>query len=261
MHSWRLRSAILPCALLLCGWSLTAFALPQHQRLLRQEYGFKAPCSTCHSQGGGSSLSPYGKAFDRAGKGPMAIKKIASIVPQGDTLSFGDKLKSRANPNDPKSTPSNPGPWAGGSDIPTQELKTFSPAEISNFTLLEGELKAEQIERLKAKLGDLYQEEDKYPTFYFGEVGGKKSFVVQYVSLPKTDKTIGLVVSTKGAVVNLAYVGKEKGEVPKAQKDKLVGLTLAEVEKLPKEGDAEAASLRNGVVHGLTAINLVFGKL
>ena len=182
----------------LCALSTQAHALPQYRRLLEKEYQFKAPCATCHSQGGGSSLSPYGKAFERAGKSSKAVQSIASQIPTGDKLTFGAKLKAKANPNDPASTPENPGNWAGGSGIPTEELKSFSPSEITGFSILEGELKSEQIEKLKGKVGELYLEEDKYPTFYFGEVAGKKTYVIQYIRSPKAKKTVGLVVSTVG---------------------------------------------------------------
>jgi hypothetical protein len=236
-----------------------AFALPQYQRLLRQEYGFKAPCATCHTQGGGSSLTAYGKAFERAGKSKFAITKIASIVPSGDKLDFGTKLKARANPNDPASTPQNPGDWAGKSDVPTAELKEFAPTEIEKFSLLEGELKPAQIETLKVKLGSLYQDEDKYPSFYFGEVGGKKTYVVQYVRLPTAKKTLGLVVSTKGEVTALSFVGANKGPVSPVAKEKLVGKKLSDVEKAATTLSGEDKEVAEGVQRGLTGITLAFG--
>ena len=247
-------------ALLLSSISLRAFALPQYQRLVRKEYGFKAPCATCHTQGGGSSLTPYGKAFDRAGKSSLSIQKIAALSSPGDKLSFGEKLKARANPNDPRSTPASPGDWAGQSDIPVQELKSFSPPEISNFTVLEGELNKEQIEKLKGRLGVHYQEEDRYPTFYFGEVDGKKKYVIQYIPVKKLEKAVGLVVSTAGEVVSLAYVGGKKSELSQDIKAKLKGATLASLEKDPGEASEEFKQVRSGVMRGLHGISLVFGK-
>lgn len=238
----------------------TAYGLPQYKRLLEREYQFKTPCATCHSQGGGSSLSVYGKVFDKAGKSSAAIKQIASQIPPGDKLNFGAKLKAKANPNDPKSTPENPGDWAGGSGIPTDELKTFAPSEVTSFSILEGELKSEQIDKLKTKLGDSFQDEDKYPTFYFGEVNGKKTFVVQYVRLPQIKKTLGLVVNTGGSVVNLSFVGAKKGEVPAAIKEKFVGKKLVEIEAMKAGSDEETESLRSGVLRGLAGINAVFSK-
>jgi len=245
-------------ALISTLFSSSAWALPQYQRLLRQEYGYKIPCATCHSQGGGSSLSAYGKAFERAGKSRLAISKIATQMGPGDKLDFGTKLKARANPNDPASTPQDPGDWAGKSDIPTAELKEFSPPAIERFSLLEGELNAAQIETLKSKLGTLYQEEDKYPTFYFGEVGGKKTYVVQYVRLPESKKTLGLVVSTKGEVQGLAFVGAKKGPASATVKEQLSGKKLVDIEKVAASLSAEDKEVAQGVIRGLTAINLVF---
>lgn len=238
----------------------SALALPQYKRLIEREYQFKTPCATCHSQGGGSSLTVYGKAFDKAGKNAAAIKQIASQIPPGDKLNFGAKLKAKANPNDPKSTPENPGDWAGGSGIPTEELKSFAPNDVTNFSILEGELKSEQVDKLKTKLGDTFQDEDKYPTFYFGEVGGKKTYVVQYVRLPQLKKTLGLVVNTGGAVVNLSYVGAKKGEVTASVKEKFVGKKLADLEAMKAGGDEESEALRSGVLRGLAGINAVFSK-
>lgn len=240
-------------------FSSSAWALPQYQRLLRQEYGYKAPCATCHSQGGGSSLSPYGKAFERAGKSKLALSKIATQFGPGDTLDFGTKLKGRANPNDPASTPQSPGDWAGKGDVPTEELKEFSPPGVERFSLLEGELNASQIESLKSKLGALYQEEDKYPTFYFGEVGGKKKYVVQYVRLPASKKTLGLVVSTKGEVQGLAFVGEKKGPASVVAKERILGKKLANVQKAVESLSGEDKEVAQGAIRGLTAINLVFG--
>lgn len=236
-----------------------AFALPQYQRLLKQEYGFKAPCATCHSQGGGSSLSTYGKAFERAGKGRLAITSIAGQIPKGDTFDFGAKLKAKANPNDPKSTPSSPGDWAGKSDLPLEELKTFAPSEIEKFTVLEGELKDDQVAKLKERLGDAYTDEDKFPVFYFGEVGGKKTYVVQYVRVPKLKKTLGFVVSTQGAVVGLAYVGATKSPIPEVLKNNTIGKKRDGVEQSLKSATGDDKLLLEGVYRGLSAIQLVFG--
>lgn len=242
-------------------FSVDAFALPQYRRLLDREYGYKTPCSTCHSQGGGSSLTTYGKAFDRAGKGQNAIKQIASVVPAGDKLSFDAKLKGRANPNDPASTPEKPGDWIkAGASVPTEELKSFSPAEVSSFSILEGELKSEQVTALQEKIGKEFQDEDKFPTFYFGEVQGKKKYVVQYVRAPKLKRTIGLVVDTSGSVKSIAYVGEKKKELSQELKSKFVDKKLADIEKLPSTGDEEYSEVRNSLVRGLSAISLVFAK-
>lgn len=250
------------CTILMFGvFSDHAFALPQYRRLLDREYGYKTPCSTCHSQGGGSSLTTYGKAFERAGKGQNAIKQIASQIPSGDKFSFDAKLKARANPNDPASTPQNPGDWVkSGSAIPTEELKTFSPSEVTSFSILEGELKADQVASLQAKLGKDFQEEDKFPTFYFGEVGGKKKYVIQYVRAPKLKKTLGLVVDTSGTVKSIAFVGKDKSEVSHDLKNKFIDKKLADIEKLPATGDEEYIDVRSVLVRGLNAISLVFAK-
>lgn len=237
-----------------------AFALPQHKRILEREYQFKTPCAICHTQGGGSGLSVYGKAFEKNGKNAEAVKRIASIVLAGDKYSFGAKLKAKADPNDPKSTPDNPGDWAGGSGIPTDELKTFAPADVKSFSLLEGELKAEQIEKLKLNLGENFLEEDKYPTFYFGEVAGKKKYVVQYLRLPKIKRTLGLAVDTSGTIVNLSYVGAQKSEIAPTLKNKILGKTLAELEKMKLFTSDEENALIVGSLRGLSAINSVFKK-
>lgn len=254
--------SLVPVAMALVSTLLVArpaFALPQYQRLLRQEYGFKAPCATCHSQGGGSALSAYGKAFERAGKGKLAITRIATQVPPGDKLDFGTKLRARANPNDPASTPEKPGDWAGKGDIPTEELKEFTPAGVERFSLLEGELSVAQVSAMKEKLGPLFQDEDRFPTFYFGEVGGKKAYVIQYVRLPVSRKTLGLVVSTKGEVEGLAFVGSKKGAVSAAAKDALSKKKLAEIDAASRALTGDDKDVADGVKRGLTAIGLVFG--
>lgn len=238
----------------------SALALPQYKRLFEREYGFKAPCATCHSQGGGSSLSAYGKAFDRSGKNAKGMQMIASQIPKGDTLSFGEKLKAKANPNDPKSTPQNPGDWAGGSEIPVAELKTFTPAEATEFSVLEGELKAEQIAKMKSKVGDNFQEEDKYPIFYFGIVGGKRTYVVQYVRVPKLKKAIGFVVNTSGTVNGMSYVGASKVDFPAEIKNVYVGKKLTDIEKIVPADNEGAKEIHFAVLRGLNSIQAVFSK-
>ncbi|MCA2960567.1 MAG: hypothetical protein IOD12_09955 [Silvanigrellales bacterium] len=247
-------------SVLLAAWTPSAaWALPQYQRLIRQEYGFKAPCATCHAQGGGSSLSVYGKAFERAGKSRGALASIASIVPKGDTFDFGTKLKARADPNDPTSTPKAPGTWAGKGDIPSDELKTFVPSDATAFSILEGELSASQIDALKAKVGASFQEEDKSPTFYFAEVAGKKTYVVQYVHLPSSKRTLGLVVSTKGQISSLVFVGAKAGPVSAKASNTFVGKKLSEVESTTGL-TGEEAEVGEGVRRGLNVISLVFAS-
>ena len=237
----------------------SALALPQYQRLVRQEYGFKSPCSTCHSQGGGSSLSIYGKAFERAGKSRSAILSIAAQIPKGDSFDFGTKLKAKANPNDPKSTPTTPGDWAGKSDIPSEELKSFSPPEINGFSVLEGELKEDQVAKLKEKLGDAYSEDDKYPVFYFGEVKGRKTFVIQYVRVPKLKKTLGVVVNTQGEVVGISFVGSNPSTFPELLKSNVLSQKQTGIDTLLKSSDGESRAILEGIYRGLSAIGLVFG--
>ncbi len=252
-------SSIIATIVFLNNIQSVAFGLPQFQRLLKQEYGFKAPCATCHSQGGGSSLSAYGKAFEKAGKNANAIRTVASFIPKGDKLDFGTKLKAKANPNDPESTPQAPGTWAGQSDIPTKELKEFSPSEIDKFTVLEGELNDSQVDGLKTKLGSIFQDEDKFPTFYFGETAGKKKFVVQYVRIEGLKRTLGLVVSTKADVVGLSFIGTKGKPLSDALKASIIGKSLAGIESLLAASKDEEKEIVGAVVRGLSVIKLAFG--
>jgi hypothetical protein len=138
-------------------------------------------------------------------------------------------------------------------------LKTFSPAEVERFSVLEGELKEEQLKKLKEKLGDAYSEEDKFPVFYFGEVSGKKAFVVQYIHISKLKKTLGFVVSTQGAIVGVSFVGAIKAPISESLKLSILGKKREGIEVLLKSAAADDKLILEGVYRGLSTIQLVFG--
>ncbi len=239
------------------GNAAPAGALPQYQRMVNGVYGYRAPCITCHTDGAGSSLSPYGKAFERAGRTQAAVQLIAGKKNTGDMLTFGEKLAAKANPNDPKSTPAAPGDWLA-QDIPTKDLKLFAPAEVTSFTLLEGKFLPEKEKAYRAAVGAAFQDEDLLPTYFFGEVSGKRQYVIQYVRSTKLKKTIGLVVNIKGQVVSAAWVGKKTEPLPKEIFEPYRSKDLPTIRSLKVSGEEEE-EVRLVMIRGLTGINLVFG--
>ena len=66
----RLRLVLAITALMLPAWSS---AMPSIARLYKQEYGYMPSCNACHSDGGGSTLNSYGKAYKAAGKNVAAF--------------------------------------------------------------------------------------------------------------------------------------------------------------------------------------------
>lgn len=110
---------------LLC-WTLSALATPTFARLYKAQFGYIPSCNACHSDGGGSPLNPFGKAFKDAGKNEAAFVKIAALDSDGDGIANATEALAKANPGDKKSTPTSPGPWLDLSSlIPKQVLAAF----------------------------------------------------------------------------------------------------------------------------------------
>lgn len=111
--------------------ALPAAAEPANARLFKAQFGYMPSCNACHSDGGGSPLNPYGKAFKEARANATAFAAIASADADGDGFSNQEEVAAKANPGDSDSTPDKPGNWLDMSQlIPKQVQKAFPDARL-----------------------------------------------------------------------------------------------------------------------------------
>ncbi len=120
----RLRWVVAVTALMLPAWSS---AMPAIARQYKQEFGYMPSCNACHSDGGGSALNAYGKAFKAAGKNAGAFARIAAADSDGDGQANGAEATAKANPGDKASTPARPGNWLDIASLIPREVRAQFP--------------------------------------------------------------------------------------------------------------------------------------
>ncbi|HQV23944.1 MAG TPA: hypothetical protein PLJ88_12725, partial [Agitococcus sp.] len=116
----RLALILLSSSLLMT--SINSYAMPAFARYYKQQYGYMPSCHACHSEGGGTPLNNYGKAFKDNGKSLAALAKIASLDSDGDGAANGVEAQAKANPADKHSTPAKAGTWL--------DLASLIPKEV-----------------------------------------------------------------------------------------------------------------------------------
>lgn len=104
-----------------------AAAMPAYARLYKQEYGYMPSCNACHSDGGGSALNPFGKAFKQAGKNAGAFATIANLDSDGDGGSNAAEAAGKSNPGSKSSTLAKPGDWLDMASLIPREVKALFP--------------------------------------------------------------------------------------------------------------------------------------
>lgn len=241
-----------------------ALALPASARLFQQSYGYKVSCLLCHANGGGSAANPYGKAFLRAGANLAAFKKIEAADSDSDGIANLQELLAKSNPGDKRSTPTNIGEWlaaTGSVAIPQKELEKLFPG-YTKFSAIEGSLNSKQVAQLKTKLGHEPEDDDKVPTFYFAEKGGKREAVGQLISQRSGQQglTTGIAVATTGKVLRVDVLGGSSAKALEGNPNLLNTYTAATAAALPaKPADGVAAMLHASVERSLYLIQVVFG--
>jgi hypothetical protein len=120
-------SSFILVAMLLATAAMNASATPTFARLYKAQFGYIPSCNACHSDGGGSTLNPFGKAFKEAGKNEAAFAKIAALDSDGDGVANAAEASAKANPGDKKSTPNNAGPWLDSSALIPKEIRAAFP--------------------------------------------------------------------------------------------------------------------------------------
>lgn len=122
----RIMSIILSSAFLLLQ-TIPAQAMPAFARYYKQQYGYMPSCHACHTEGGGTPLNNYGKAFKDNGKNLAALTKIANLDSDGDGIANAIEAQAKANPADKKSVPNKVGDWLDLASLIPKEVQALFP--------------------------------------------------------------------------------------------------------------------------------------
>ena len=111
----------------LLNYVAVAQATPSFARAYKTQFGYSPSCNACHTDGGGTVLNPFGKAFKDAGKNEGAFAKIAALDSDGDGVANAVEAQAKANPGDKKSTPTSPGGWLDLASLIPKDVQAAFP--------------------------------------------------------------------------------------------------------------------------------------
>jgi len=123
LSTWVLTAAVLTL-------QSAAQAAPAYARLYKQQYGYMPSCNACHTEGGGSPLGPFGKAFKVSGKNLAAFALIAAADSDGDGIANAIEAQGKSNPDDKASTPKQPGMWLDTEGLIPKEIRAIFPGVL-----------------------------------------------------------------------------------------------------------------------------------
>lgn len=106
---------------------IPAQAMPAFARYYKQQYGYIPACHACHSEGGGTPLNNYGKAFKDNGKNLAALSKIANLDSDADGITNAVEAQAKANPANKNSTPNKTGTWLDLASLIPKEVQALFP--------------------------------------------------------------------------------------------------------------------------------------
>ena len=125
---------LLPVALsavMFCGLLPSAHAMPAFARAYKQQYGYMPSCNACHTEGGGTAVNGFGKAFKEAGKTDAAFARIANADSDGDGAANAAEAQAKANPGDKNSTLKQPGNWLDMASLIPKEVQARFPGILT----------------------------------------------------------------------------------------------------------------------------------
>ncbi|MBK7299050.1 MAG: hypothetical protein IPI79_00700 [Moraxellaceae bacterium] len=120
-------TSLLVSLLFLLLQMIPAHAMPAFARYYKQQYGYMPSCYACHTEGGGTPLNNYGKAFKDNGKNLAALTKIANLDSDGDGIANAIEAQAKANPADKKSVPNKTGDWLDLASLIPKEVQALFP--------------------------------------------------------------------------------------------------------------------------------------
>ncbi|MCP5161491.1 MAG: hypothetical protein H7A00_07465 [Hahellaceae bacterium] len=179
--------------LLIASQSVPALAMPTFARQYKQQYGYMPSCNACHTEGGGTTLNPFGKAFKDHGKNLSAFEKIASADSDADGTTNLAEAQAKANPGDPKSTPAAPGEWLDMASLIPKEVRALFPT-ITTWMPLDAVFTAKDFATAET-LGATLTAEDE-TTIYVPVENRRPNGTALIFPVQFSDKTFFLVMAT-----------------------------------------------------------------
>lgn len=235
-------------ALLMVLLPTTASAMPAFARAYKTEFGYMPSCNACHSDGGGSALNSYGKAFKAAGKNAAAFAAIGKQDSDGDGFSNATESAAKANPGSKLSVPSKPGDWLDMASLIPREVRArfpgvltwlpkdalLTPADIAAAKTLGAALKASDENTIYIPLQN--QRPAGTALIFPASFQGKTFFL-----LMTTDRQLGIssvsvlhadaLPAAKSSTIYPSFVGKTVQTLPAASSNTLDGAIAVAVKQ------------------------------
>lgn len=192
--------------------------MPAFARLYKQEYGYMPSCNACHSDGGGSALNPYGKAFKAAGKNTAAFARIAAADSDGDGKANAAEAQAKANPGDRRSTPSAPGEWLDVASLIPREVRAQFPT-ITTWLPQDATLTPADIQAAKALGASLSKNDEN--TIYIPLENRRPAGTALIFPAVYQGKTFFLVMATDRQLKVTSVRVQHADAVPQAKTSKI----------------------------------------
>ena len=193
----RMRTLIAATSLLLLGYAAIAQATPSYARTYKTQFGYSPSCNACHSDGGGSLINSFGKAFKDAGKNDAAFAKIAAVDSDGDGAANAAEAQAKANPGDKKSTPASPGAWLDIAAMIPKEVQAAFPG-IQTWLPRDAVLTAADIATAKTMGASLSAADEN--TIYIPVENQRPAGTALIFPVSFQDKTFYLLMTTDKAL-------------------------------------------------------------
>jgi hypothetical protein len=177
--------------------TFTAQATPSLARAYKTQFAYSPSCNACHSDGGGSALNGFGKAFKDAGKNDAAFAKIATLDSDGDGAANAAEAQAKANPGDKKSTPATPGMWLDLAAMIPKEVQAAFPG-IQSWLPRDAVLTAADIATAKAMGASLSAADEN--TIYIPVENQRPAGTALIFPVSFEDQTFYLLMTTDKAL-------------------------------------------------------------
>ena len=215
-------SRLILVAVLLVSWQASAYATPAFARLYKSQFGYSPSCNACHTEGGGTPLNPFGKAFKEAGKNESAFAKIAAFDSDGDGAPNAVEAQAKANPGDKKSTPANAGAWLDMAAMIPKEVKAAFP-KIQSWLPRDAVLTAADIASAKTMGASLSAADEN--TIYIPVENQRPAGTALIFPVTFQDKTAYLLMTTD-KTLKITQVSAMNAKALPAAKDSKIYATF-----------------------------------
>ncbi len=191
------RTLLATLGLLLLGYTVIAQATPSYARAYKTQFGYSPSCNACHTEGGGTALNPFGKAFKGAGRNDAAFAKIAALDSDGDGVANTAEAQAKANPGDKKSTPTSPGGWLDLAAMIPKEVQAAFPG-VQSWLPRDAVLTATDIATAKTMGASLSAADEN--TIYIPVENQRPAGTALIFPVTFQDKTFYLLMTTDKAL-------------------------------------------------------------